>query len=126
MRPISQAQPCDSAQRAHTGFTLVETLLALTLLALLIAVTASTLSVTLRTEQSLTLLDESWRIAHSLQAERYLTGQSSNTSRRYAERWTIEAASFLTGEATNPVAWTVWEIRANERVSALARLAFQE
>lgn len=105
------------------GFTLVEVLIALLLAVILISVTASTLGVTLRAEQSMDLMEAGERLIHSLQTDLYIHGQGSNTVRRFNEEWVVTSTRIETGDVTNRVAWDVWEITAKARPSVQWRLA---
>lgn len=105
------------------GFTLVEVLIALLLAVILISVTASTLGVTLRAEQSLDLQDAGERLINTLQTDVYLNNNASNTTQRYADQWLITTTPLETGPATNRIAWEIWELTARERPSVQWRFA---
>lgn len=123
-QPMQRTSPVPLFERAE-GFTLVEVLIALFLAVILVAVTASTLGTTLRSEESMNLLETGERIIQTLQTDLYLNGQATNTIQRYSAHWLIAPTQLETGEPTNRIAWHVWEITAMQRPSIQWRFAIR-
>lgn len=121
MQRMFPAHPSEESN----GFTLVEVLIALLLAVILISVTASTLGVTLRAEQSMDLQGASERLINTLQTDIYLNDNASNTVQRLASQWLITSTQIETGATTNRVVWNVWELTAKERPSVQWRLAIR-
>lgn len=108
---------------AAQGFSLLETLIALTIAVLLVTVAASTLSVTLRAERAMDRLEDGRRLSEEWLAEWYSTGAASNTLARNAEHWLFTMTEVETGPADDRVRWSVWEIAPRDRPSAAWRLS---
>ncbi len=121
MQPTSPAQP--SEPESHSGFTLVEVLIALLIAVILVSVTASTLTLTLRAEDSLNLQESGEHIIQSLQTELYIRGSASNTIARFAREWIIVPTHIETGATTNRTTWNIWEVASQERPSVQWRFA---
>ncbi len=120
MLQTSQARPSESAR---SGFTLVEVLIALLLAIILVSVTASTLSVTLRAEDSLHLQESGERLIQTLQTDIYLSGSASNSIARFSDDWLFVSTRIETGGVTNRRVWDTWEITAKTRPSVQWRFA---
>ncbi|MCO5045155.1 MAG: prepilin-type N-terminal cleavage/methylation domain-containing protein [Verrucomicrobia bacterium] len=111
------------SETTRSGFTLVEVLIALLLAIILVSVTASTLSVTLRAEDSLHLQESGERLIQTLQTDLYLSGSASNSIARFSDDWLFVATRIEMGGVTNRRVWDTWEITAKTLPSVQWRLA---
>jgi prepilin-type N-terminal cleavage/methylation domain-containing protein len=107
------------------GFTLLETLIALTIAVLLVTVAASTLSVTLGAERALDHVEAARRLSEAWLAERYATGAATNAVARHADDWVFTVTEAETGPAENRARWEVWEIAPRDRPSAAWRICLR-
>ncbi|MCS6772245.1 MAG: type II secretion system GspH family protein [Kiritimatiellae bacterium] len=107
---------------AARGFTYVEVMVALGIVALLTAVMVQTLSTIRRAETSLDQLERAAHIANELVVDLYIHGTASNVFRRHADDWVFNERLEETGPATSRFKWIIWEIAPTAVPSAAWRV----
>lgn len=113
-------------QKGKAAFTLIEALLAMLIVTLAVAVSATTLLTLHRAERALDIGAETLRVATALQTELYLHGTVTNSEIRHSDRWLFAAADLPDGGPSVGGRWRVWEIAPRERPSAAFRLPVLE
>jgi len=92
------------------GFTIIETVIALALCALVAGAVASALGTALRAERRAVEIREARRASDQLQQALLAPATFELRTETLLQQWTLTSAPQLAGEDTNQTAWTVWEL----------------
>ena len=92
------------------GFTIIETVVALALCALVAGAVASSLGTALRAERRAVEIREARRASDLLQQALLAPAAYDLRTAPLLQQWTLTSAPQLTGEGTNQTEWTVWEL----------------
>jgi prepilin-type N-terminal cleavage/methylation domain-containing protein len=108
----------------HPGFTLLEVLIAMVLLAVLVTAIAPSLLASLRAEQTADLLQQGQLAADRIVTASYVLPTTTNSMEAAAEPWTAASRLAAPDEEGQPE-WRVWEVSAAERPSLRVRFALR-
>ncbi len=92
------------------GFTIIETVIALALCALVAGAVASSLGTALRAERRAVEIREARRASDQLQQALLSPATFALRTEPLLQQWTLTSAPQLAGEGTNQTKWTVWEL----------------
>ena len=110
MRPTYRARrSAEPPPLDRAGFTLIETVIALALCALLAGAVASSLGTALRAERQAVEQREARRAGDELQQALLHPGAFEFRSEPLRRNWTLTSAPQVTGAGSNATDWAVWE-----------------
>lgn len=107
----------------QTGFTLIETVVALALCALVAGAVASSLSTALRAERRAVELREARRAVDKLHHALLNPATLASTLDELKQEWTPTPLRQTVGEGTQQIEWTVWELSRINDASRRAALS---
>ena len=99
-----------TAPANQRGFTIIETVIALALCALVAGAVASSLGTALRAERRAVEIREARRASDQLQQALLAPSTFELRTEPLLQQWTLTSAAQLAGEGTNQTEWTVWEL----------------
>jgi prepilin-type N-terminal cleavage/methylation domain-containing protein len=105
------------------GFTLIEVVIAYSIAAVVLAVTASALIATLRSEATSHRQAQAVATLRTLQTQLWLGAATNSLATNLPPDWALANETVEQGEGTNRVVWTVWRVGPTAHAAFAAALA---